>query len=124
MIRIDTNLLISFATNRDSVQLNKALALFESGQSIYLEEIVLTEADFVLRKVYKQSKSQVHRLFELLFNQKNIFVSEFSRKAIKLYIEKNIELTDALLLSRGSKDSLIATFDKKLIKLLGKSSYF
>lgn len=115
MIILDTSVLIRFFTRDDEFKAKKVKKLLESKEDLLLIDAVLMELVFTLMKVYKQSKSQILKMLEFLLSRPNIQVSMKIKKAIKIYEDTNMSITDCLVVSYGEGNK-IASFDEKLIK--------
>lgn len=125
MVLIDSNILISFFTERYEEQTAIAKDLITSkDEKFYILDQIISETEYVLRRIYNTSKSDIYTYFSILFLNPNIRYSSYIPQCLKAYVDYNIDFADAILLITSSKDNKTATFDKKLKKLLKEKSYF
>ncbi len=118
MIVLDTSVLIRFFTRDDEAKAKKVKDLLESKQDLLLIDAVLLELVFTLMRVYKQSKTQVLKILKFLLSRTNVQVNSEIRKAVKIYEDMNVSITDSLIVVYG-EGSKIASFDEKLLKIRG-----
>lgn len=124
-VGIDTNILVRFITNDDSVQADEVERLFLSFEdqdvTFLINEVVLAELDWILTQVYKYRKEDflktVHQLFEtenIAFNNPKIV-----KKTCKLYTDKNADFSDCYLsvINQNLGCKTTYTFDKSAAKL-------
>lgn len=129
-IVIDTNILISFVTNRDLNQQKMASALFDNvSQLKYLilcPQNVLTEFVFVMDKVYNASPEKINEILMDFISMPGIeivhhldFVQLFS------YWPKHFnDFGDAIVATvcKDIKGTSVATFDRKFKNALEKAN--
>ncbi len=129
-IVIDTNVVISFLTDRNLEQQKTAAVLFEDTASarheIVLHQAVITEVVYVLRNLYKQTPAMVAATIRDLIGMPGISVVDEMPWArvfdiwpgqIETYADATLA---AVALSRGYE--YIATFDRSFrnrLKRLG-----
>jgi len=118
VIVLDTSVLIRFFTRDDEAKAKKVKDLLESKQDLLLIDAVLLELVFTLMRVYKQSKTQVLKILKFLLSRTNVQVNSEIRKAVKIYEDMNVSITDSLIVVYG-EGSKIASFDEKLLKIRG-----
>ncbi len=123
---IDTNVLISFLTNRNIKQQKIITPYFkkvENCQSIItLHFNTITEFVYVLDKIYHVEEKEIHSLINHLIYTKGIkIVYDINEiNVLKIWPEKTKDWGDAILTAYAldNKDSIILTFDKKFRSLL------
>ncbi|KKU02629.1 MAG: PilT [Candidatus Amesbacteria bacterium GW2011_GWB1_47_26] len=118
MIVLDTSTLVRFFTRDDESKARKVKILLESDEELLLIDAVVMELIYTLIRVYGQSKDQILEIFRFLLSRANIQINSELRKAIKVYEEENISITDSLLVIYGQNNK-IASFDDKLLKIKG-----
>lgn len=118
MIVLDTSVLIRFFTRDDESKAKRVKVLLESKEDLLLIDAVLMELVFTLTKVYKQSKTQVLTMLKFLLSRTNIQMSVEIRKAVKVYEDTNISITDSLIVAHG-EGNRIASFDDQILKTKG-----
>ena len=121
MIVLDTSALIRFFTRDDEAKAIKVKKLLESSEELLLIDAVFLELVFTLIKVYKTPKKEILEIAQYLLSRSNIEVSLEIRKAIKIYEDRNVSITDCLVMvyAKGNK---VASFDEKLLKMGGIKS--
>jgi predicted nucleic-acid-binding protein len=119
MIVLDTSFLLRFFTRDDENKALQAKKLIESNEELLLIDAVLMELIYTLIKVYKLSKDDVVKVISFLLSRPNISINSKLIKAIKLYAEFNLSITDCLIIAHG-KNNKIASYDNDLLKVFNK----
>ena len=123
---IDTNILISFLTDRNLSQQDIAAKLFNDAvalkKEILCQQEVLSELVYVLNSVYKVSKEDIHDLLAEFTKLPGVEITSSLNfdVVLQLWPEHISDYGDAVIaaLCRKTKKSSIATFDQKFIKEL------
>jgi predicted nucleic acid-binding protein len=127
-ILVDANVLVSFLTDRNEEQRQKAAALFRASvareHTLILHTMVVVELVFVLLQVYKVAPADVaENVKELLAMPGVIPVDEVTWSLVlERWPHSIASFGDAIVASvaaQGSYDA-VATFDKPLRKKLAK----
>jgi predicted nucleic acid-binding protein len=121
-IVVDTNVLVSFLTDRDARQQARAARLFDAAAAgevqIILHQLVVTELIYVLRTVYAVDAAEVAAtLHDLLALPGVVPVDELPWPAVLALWPRRIEgFVDAALVAvtRAGKHDALATFDDRL----------
>jgi len=121
MIVLDTSALIRFFTRDDETKAKKAKDLLESNEELLLIDAVLLELVFTLIKFYKLPKIQLLEVIKYLLSRSNIKANPKIRNAVRIFEEKNMSITDCLVVAYGEGNK-IASFDDKLVKTDGVKS--
>jgi len=121
MIVLDTSALIRFFTRDDETKAKKAKDLLESNEELLLIDTVLLELVFTLIKFYKLPKIQLLEVIKYLLSRSNIKANPQIRNAVRIFEEKNMSITDCLVVAYGEGNK-IASFDDKLVKTDGVKS--
>ena len=117
---VDTSVFIRLFTMDDERKFGKAKELIEKAIKgkieIFVPFIVVAEIVWVLEKVYRVNRKEISEIVESLINTIgiNVELSDIVSHAMKLYKEKNIKFTDAVISSwtlYKEMDELI-TFDE------------
>ncbi len=124
---LDTNLIIRFLTNDSALQSGKVRDLLSNSSKgdVEIPDIVLAEIIYVLLSVYKLAKEDVVEKVSLLIELDSISCNKkLIRKALDLFNTFHISYIDAYLgaLVVTRKNTKLYTFDRKLVKVLGKSA--
>ena len=121
---VDTNVLISFVTDRNLLQQEKAAPLFENASRgscrLLFHQQVLTEFVYVLDRVYGVKLGTIKSMLGALLNFPGaslINEADFIQ-VMSVWPEKVGDLTDAILLCNVKvlKKPILATFDTRLAK--------
>lgn len=122
MIIIDTSALVRFFTNDDKIKANKVKNLLEK-EEIFLPDIVFTELNYVLTKLYKIEKTELVKIYQFLLSQNNIKTSQEIKEALELFKTMPLSVADCLI-AVCAKTEILASFDQKLIKTTKAKSYW
>lgn len=129
-IIIDTNILISFITDRDPAQQKMASSLFDDASQLkYLilcPQNILTEFVFVMDKVYGVSADKISEIINDFISMPGIEVIHgLDLQQVLSYWPKYFkDFGDAVAASvcKDIKDATVATFDKKFKNALKKTN--
>jgi predicted nucleic-acid-binding protein len=120
MIALDTNVLVRYLTQDDEPQFRSILKMLSTkGERFYLNDLVLAEADWVLRRLYDWTPQEVGESFGRLTTIHNlVFEDEIRVRSGLRALKEGADFADELIL-RGSRDRgcrLLATFDKDVLR--------
>jgi predicted nucleic-acid-binding protein len=127
MIGIDTNVLVRFLVRDDERQFEKAQALIRReasrGEAVLISQLVLLEAEWVLRSRYTLSKSDILRAFSGLLDSVAFTIEDEPslEQALFLWRDSAAEFADCLIGARHLNLGCRATasFDARALKLPG-----
>jgi predicted nucleic-acid-binding protein len=126
-VYVDTNVVLRFITGSPAEQALQAKKLFEAAEAgeltLFLDEIVLAEAVWVLSSFYKFSKDTIRDVLQVVIANRGIEMEdeEGALLALTLYADMNVDFEDALIavhMGRNRVDE-IYTFDKHFERLPG-----
>lgn len=125
-IILDTNVLISFLTDRNLAQQNKAEEIFAQAAAlktvILCQHEVISEFVYVMNSVYQVSKNEIRSMLLDFAEMPGIEIVSGLDLAIvsQLWPAQISDYGDAVIASlcKKTRDSAVATFDRKLIKEL------
>lgn len=119
---IDTNVLLSFVTDRNLQQQASVAPLFTAASNfkctLICHQFVLTEFIFVLDKVYSTPKETINTMVRELLAMPGVELRhavDFTR-VLSLWPDRMPDFGDAVVAAIGMevKGALIVTFDQKL----------
>ena len=127
MLGIDTNVLVRFLVRDDEAQFDKARKLIKrevaTGRCVFVNQLVLLEAEWVLRSRYAVPKNQIVEAISSLLDATDIqFEDEPTiEEALFIWKDATADFADCLI---GAKNRRMgcratATFDVKASKLPG-----
>lgn len=127
MIGIDTNVLVRFLVQDDEAQFDKARRLIKrevaAGRKVYVNQLVLLEAEWVLRSRYAVSKVQIIEAISGLLDSAEIrFEDEPAiEEALHFWKDNAADFADCLIGAKNRRPGCraTATFDVKASKLPG-----
>lgn len=127
-VLVDTNVLVSFLTDRDPAQQTRAAALFgeaAGGQlEILVPHLVLAEAVFVLTKLYQVPPETVATILGDLLRAPGVTLVEALPWVLllELWPSRIPAFTDATIaaVARSQRVDSVATFDRGLGRALRK----
>lgn len=124
-VLVDTNVLVSFLTDRDLTQQERAAALVEQAAEGHTEvvvpQVVLVELVFVLTNLYQVTAGQVASMIRQLLDLPGVRpLNELSWPAVlNLWPERVPAFADAALAATARRERLaVATFDRRLVRKL------
>ena len=125
MLGIDTNVLVRFLVRDDEVQYEKTRRLIKrevaAGRRVFVNQLVLVEAEWVLRSRYAVEKNQLIAAFSGLLDSADIqFEDEPAiEEALFTWKEAGADFADCLIGSKNRRMGCRATasFDLKASKL-------
>lgn len=125
MLGIDTNVLVRFLVRDDEAQFDKARKLLKrevaAGQRVFVNQLVLMEAEWVLRSRYAVAKNQIIEAISGLLDAGDIqFEDEpVIEEALFIWKDNAADFADCLIGARNRRMGCraTATFDVKASKL-------
>lgn len=115
MITFDTNLLVRLAVNDDEQQAAIAEQLLEENQ-VFVPRTVLLETEWVLRSVYKQSRSDIADFFEVMLMTDNLIAENALEVGLAVeWYKLGADFADAIHLCMTG-DRVMHTFDGRFCK--------
>lgn len=122
-IGIDTNVLIRFIVRDDERQAKKAdkiLSQCNSKNPGTINQIVLVELAWVLKRLYKYPKSDIVNVLEIILSSNDLFVLNCSeaREALIEYETGSADFSDYLIahINKSHGATHTVTFDKNASK--------
>jgi predicted nucleic-acid-binding protein len=122
----DTNFLLRFYLNdipRQSAKAKKMVQAAKDGALLLVTNlIVICEMVWVMDSYYKLDKKQIAEKMTNLYRTAGLVVlnGEILPDALAVYVDKNIDFTDAVIGSIATKNNIeyLASFDKKHVDRL------
>ena len=114
MLAVDTNVIVRFLISDDSVQAERARAIFE-GEAVLLLKTVLLETEWVLRRLYRLNPRRIGEAFMAMIALPAVQCEDLNAvtKAIG-WMRKGLDFAYALHLASASPAGRFATFDRTL----------
>ena len=127
MLGIDTNVLVRFLVRDDETQFEKARKLIKrevaAGRRVFVNQLVLMEAEWVLRSRYAVPKNQIIEAISGLLDATDIqFEDEPAiEEALFMWKDATADFADCLIGTKNRRMGCRATasFDVKASKLSG-----
>ena len=124
---IDANIVLRFLTNDIPKQADRCTGLLkriESGlEEAWLPDLVFADIVWTLEKFYKQPKQRIQELLIPILELKGLRHNnkKISKLAFQLYVEKNIDWTDAFVAAQmiTQKKCEIYSYDSDFDKVAG-----
>ncbi len=134
-ILVDTNVLVSFLTDRDAAQQGQAAELLEAAArrelGAVLHQQTLSEMIYVLTNLYELPSAEVARIVRELLDLPGLSTCEGLRwtSVLELWPREVPDFADAVLVDvcRSERFDAIATFDRQLrrrLRPLNVASYW
>jgi predicted nucleic-acid-binding protein len=119
MIAFDTNLLVRLAVNDDTRQADIAEQLLVS-QEVFISRTVLLETEWVLRSIYKKSRTEIATFFENTMMTTNIVMENLIEVTHSLgWYKLGADFADAMHLCICGEHEMY-TFDEGFCKTASK----
>jgi predicted nucleic-acid-binding protein len=127
MLGIDTNVLVRFLVRDDQTQFEKARKLLKrevsNGRRVFINQLVLLEAEWVLRSRYGLTKTQMLETISGLLDAPDIQLEDEPavEEALFIWRDAKADFADCLIGARNRRLGCKATaaFDTKALKLPG-----
>ncbi len=132
---VDTNVLVSFLTDRDEAQQAQAATLFEAtarGEvELIVHQMVISEMVYVLGNLYHVAAAEIARMIGDLLSAPGVTSVDgvLWARVLELWPARFADFADATLATatlEGNYDA-VATFDRRFIRQLereGQASYW
>lgn len=112
MIGVDTNILLHLATNDDRAQvasIRQWLAIHAQGEPLYENHVVLAEAIWTLKSVYRADRLKIAHFVDTLLGNAGFEVED----ALRAYQNANVDFPDRLIAAESAGQcEFTITFDK------------
>jgi predicted nucleic-acid-binding protein len=115
-IALDTNVIVRFLA-RDNMKQHTEAALLISQQTCYVQDTVVLELEWVLRKTFRYERDQIVAAFDVMADLNNLKIENQLRltSALDGY-RSGMDFADAYHLAGAADADAFATFDRNLIK--------
>jgi predicted nucleic acid-binding protein len=116
---LDTNMLVRYFMGTPTDQYQKAAALIDSDDPLWLSVVTILEAAHVLRRIYSIPRDQVVDGLTDLLRRLNLHVCELPRQRIMDALalcrpSGRVSFGDALIWARAAEDdAAVLTFDQR-----------
>ena len=122
MLAIDTNLVVRYLTGDHRAQSAKARALID-GNDVFVCTTVLLESEWVLRSVYGYDPVALARVLSAFAGLPRVTLEDptLARRALD-WMEKGMDLADALHLLQSESCEAFMTFDARFAKVANRLS--
>jgi len=117
MIAVDTNILVRYLTNDDTVQAKLALDILSKQEEIFIAKTVLLEIEWVLRSVYEFKPHEINKGLLQILGLPTVVSESPEQVALALeYYRNGMDFADALHLVSNSETKQFYTFDHAFVK--------
>lgn len=125
MIGLDTNIIVRYLTQDDSVQSRRATEIIEHTLSEdnpgFISLVTMAETAWVLERIYDQSHQEIARPIEMMLQADSLLIQNEQEVFIAMIALKTAQgsFADALIaaLGRWAGCSSTLTFDKKASRI-------
>jgi predicted nucleic-acid-binding protein len=99
----------------DEVKAVEVLKRLENQDlEVFIPEVVFSEIEYVLTRVYQASREEVGLSFTFLVGLPNFKPSKIVQKAVSLFNESHLSMADCLIIAKAwQEDCDLLTFDQK-----------
>lgn len=115
MTAVDTNILIRVMTRDAEPQATRAFALLRKQERIFIPKTVLLEHEWVLRRTYGYSPTEILAAYRQLLDTPKIQIEDETAvlQALSFY-ERGMDFADSLHIASAGPGCAFATFDAAL----------
>ena len=118
MVIFDTNMVLRYLLNDNEEMADKAEQYLDAGEVTITTEVI-AEVVYVLKGVYSMEREDIAETIRNFMEFVNCRDADTVKLALDTYKEQNLDFVDCLLYGYHVIDGAeIATFDKKLLKIL------
>ena len=120
MVILDTNMILRYLLNDDTEMADKTEHYLNAGD-VFVTIEVAAEVVYVLKGVYSMERDQIVSTMKGFLALVECRDMDVLKCALEAYAEHNLDFVDCILFGyHAVKGVEIATFDKKLLKLLSQ----
>lgn len=118
MVMFDTNMILRYLLNDNQEMADKA-EHYLNGENVSVTIEVIAEVVYVLKGVYSMERDKITDTVKGFLELVSCQEMDVLNLALDTYAERNLDFVDCVLYGyHAVKDAKIATFDKKLLKLM------
>ena len=120
MIAADTNIIARYLIKDVEPQARSVKQLIDDGETLYINEVVLSELSWVLLKFYEYNKFEFVSMLDGLLETEGFVVFDYIivRQALVDFVNSSADFVDCLIHQINLKQKLdTVTFDQKAGKL-------
>ena len=120
MVMFDANMILRYLLNDNEQMADKAEQYLDAG-NVWVTIEVIAEVVYVLKGVYSLERDKITKTIKDFIDLVCCQEHDVLLLALDTYAERNLDFVDCVLYSyRAVKNVEIATFDKKLLKLISE----
>ena len=121
MIIFDANMILRYLLDDDQIMSEKAEEYLNTSRVRVTIEVI-AEVVYVLKGVYKLERKEISQILKDFLNLVDCQEKEVLNQALDTYSDHNLDFIDSGLFAYNRvKNIEIATFDKKLLKLISNN---
>ena len=118
MVIFDANMILRYLLN-DNVEMSETAEKYINTERVNVTIEVIAEVVYVLKGVYKLERKDITHTLKDFLNLVDSQEKDVLNLALDTYLNHNLDFIDSVLFSYNKNKNLeIATFDKKLLKLI------
>ena len=122
MVIFDANMILRYLLNDNQEMADKAEHYLVSGNVVVTVEVI-AEVVYVLKGVYSMERGTVANTVKGFLEIVSCQESDVLNLALDVYASHNLDFVDCVLYGRHVVNGVeVATFDKRLLKLLSASN--
>lgn len=118
MVMLDTNIILRYLLDDNEEMSGKAAEYIESGNAVVIVEVI-AEVIYVLKGVYSVDRQEIADTVVNFLQIVECSDMDVLMCAVRTFGKENLDFVDCVLYAyQKVREMQIATFDKKLLKLL------
>ena len=120
MTILDANMILRYLLNDNKEMADKA-EQYINDENVFVTIEVIAEVVYVLKGIYSMDRSVISETIKQFLDIVNCQEADVLKAALDAYAENNLDFVDCVLYGySAAKGAKIATFDKKLLKLINE----
>jgi predicted nucleic-acid-binding protein len=120
-IAVDTDVLVRYLTWDDESQARAAARIIDSGETLAISTIVLSELSWVLKRAYRYQIDEIADAIRRIITSRNVEVDRPTAEAGLRMMERSGDFADGVIEADAvrAKSRHIVTFDQDFARLQG-----
>lgn len=122
-VAVDTNVLPRYITSDDAQQFAAAKTEIESGHTLVISVVVLSDIGWVLRSAYRYSRAEISTILRELIDTDNVEIDRMPAESGLQMLSRGGDFADGVIVHEAGRarfDRLV-TFDRRFARVADNS---